>query len=128
MWRAEDGDEGNEGKTTTALGAHEWLKRAVRGEIETPRFERSVGEVRANELAANCGRAGAEVSAPAKAGRDGESETTHSRAQVDDGAGVWARPLERLLADVLGERAREVEEALLLLGRETRAICRRQQD
>lgn len=46
---------GNEGKTTTAFGAHEWLIRAVRGEIETPMLERSVGLVSANELETNCG-------------------------------------------------------------------------
>lgn len=46
--------EGNEGKTTTALGAHEWLKSAVSGEMETPRLDRSVGEVSAKEFEVNC--------------------------------------------------------------------------
>lgn len=44
--------EGGEGKTTTAFGAHEWLRRAMRGEMAAPMLER-VGEVRENELDAN---------------------------------------------------------------------------
>lgn len=52
-----DADEvlsGNEGNTTTAFGTHEWLIKAVTGEIETPMLDRSVGHVSANELDTNC--------------------------------------------------------------------------
>ena len=40
---------------TTASGAQEWLRRAARGEMETPMLERW-GEVREKELEVNCER------------------------------------------------------------------------
>lgn len=45
--------DGKDGKTTTAFGVQEWLKRAVRGEIDTPIFVRSVGDVREKEFDVN---------------------------------------------------------------------------
>lgn len=44
---------GKEGNTTTALGTQEWLIKAVRGEIETPMLDKSVGQVSANEFETN---------------------------------------------------------------------------
>lgn len=47
---------GKEGNTTTALGTQEWLIKAVRGEIETPMLDKSVGQVSANEFETNWGK------------------------------------------------------------------------
>lgn len=52
MNRGEEG-VGREGKTTTAFGVHEWLRRAARGEMDTPMLDRW-GVVREKELEMNC--------------------------------------------------------------------------
>lgn len=55
-------EEGKAGKTMTAFGRHEWLKSAVRGEMETPMLDKSAGEVSEKEFEVNCGAAVALVS------------------------------------------------------------------
>lgn len=106
MCRGEEG-EGNEGKTTTAFGAQEWLKRAVRGEIETPRLERSVGAVRENEFEANWRTRAGQVSTCLLTRRDGRAvwRTREQRSMTAPASGhaclsvswptYWASASER---------------------------------
>lgn len=57
-------EDGKDGKTTTAFGMQAWLNRAVRGEMETPIFVRSVGDVREKEFDLNLSMSDVEQSVP----------------------------------------------------------------
>lgn len=73
---------GREGKMTTASGAQEWLRRAARGEMETPMLERW-GEVREKELEVNCERR-RQSSCGCGGGEGRTREQRSSRAVAED--------------------------------------------
>lgn len=97
------------GKTTTAFGQHEWLKRATVGEMATPIVVR-VGEDRVKVLVVNCQRKKARVHLGTRGEERGDRSKGLTAAQRSSTSPTPENPKEHMSAGGISSGASGEEE------------------